>query len=105
MKALDDTMLASVTQTQLLTIPSSGLTVIPANLRRVALVVQPGASGQLKIRLGTNGTDGGFISIGPGDLPLALSLRDYGDIIRREFSVSGTAADTFLFSETLCPCG
>lgn len=105
MKTLDDTMRESVTQTQLLTIPTAGKIVIPPNIRRVAITLQPALAAQLQLRLGTTGTDGGFSGISPGDPPLSFSLHDHGDLIRREMSISGTATDTFLFSESLCGCG
>lgn len=104
-KDLDALVLSSIDSTSLVTIPAGGTWILPPNPRRLAIVIQPPLTAQLQVRLGVQGTDGGFISITPGDLPLALALHDVGDIIRREISVTGTAADTFLFSETMCPCG
>lgn len=104
-ESLDERYEKSVVQTDLKTIPSSGLLVLQSNPRRLSIVIQAPSSAQLQIRLGVQAAVGGFVSVVPGDYPLSLTLRDFGDLIRREIAISGTAADTFLFSEVLCSCG
>lgn len=91
----------SQTQSQLYTL-SVADQVIPENLLRLNVCIQPAASNQLQVRLGsTNAASGGFISLLPGDFPLLLPLALYGDLIRKEFVISGTVGDSFIFTETV----
>lgn len=105
MMDIDERTDKSVSQTSLVTIPTSGTYVIQANPRRLALVIQPAVNGPISIRLGVQDTSGGLTLINPGDFPFVATLRDYGDLARRESSITGTVGDTLLISQSLCSCG
>lgn len=102
---LDEKQDKSISQTSLKTFDSSGIVIIPSNPRRLALVIQPAASGPINLRIGVQTNAGGTILILPGDLPVMLTVRDHGDLARRESYITGSVGDTFLYSESLCGCG
>lgn len=100
-KSLGSDLENSFAQEQVITLGSADY-VVPESMLRMACIIMPADGNQLQVRLGiTNSSIGGFISILPGDVPLCLPLSLYGDLIRREFVITGTVGDTFIFIETL----
>lgn len=91
----------TISQTQLITLIAADY-IMPESLLRESLAIMPADANQLQIRLGTtDSSQGGFSTLNPGDLPLLLPLHYYGDLIRREFVITGTVGDKFIYVETL----
>lgn len=68
-----------------------GTPAVPADERRLALIISPPSSGTFTISLNTGTTTGGGIILTTTSNPLMLNIWDHGHIVRETFHISHSA--------------